>query len=80
MCLVFNRNNEWRFSEHDSVLIPDNIGEKGTQNFDVWKFNIPSTERLRVLQMFDEDNLNAFSLFRSEQSLMEAIALKKLHF
>jgi hypothetical protein len=80
MCLIFNKQNEWRFSEHDDVLAPDNTSYGVSQNFDLWKFNIPSTERLKVLRVLDEYNLNAFSLFGSEESLMETMALRKLYF
>jgi transposase-like protein len=77
MCLVFNQDNEWRFSEHDDVLCGN---ETSQQNFDLWKFNISSSERLKVLRLLDEYNLNAFSLFGSEESLMETMALRKLYF
>jgi hypothetical protein len=80
MCLVFNKQNEWRFSEHDAVLALDNTSYGPPQNFDLWKFNIPSTERLKVLRALDEYNLNAFSLFGSTESLMETMALRKLYF
>jgi hypothetical protein len=76
MCLVFNQDNEWRFSEHDDVLRGN---ETSQQNFDLWKFNISSSERLKVLRLL-EYNLNAFSLFGSEESLMETMALRKLSF
>jgi hypothetical protein len=45
----------------------------------LWKFNIPSTERLKVLRLLNDDyNINAFSLFGSEESLMETMALREL--
>jgi hypothetical protein len=80
MCLVFDQNMVWRFSEHDDALSTTIEPISSSLNFDVWKFNIPSTERLKVLRMLDEYNLNAFSLFDSEESLMEAMALRRLHF
>jgi hypothetical protein len=46
----------------------------------LWKFNIPWTERLKVLRILDTYNLNAFSLFDSEESLMETMALRTLEF
>lgn len=42
-----------------------------------WKFTIPVTERMRVLAVLDEHNLNAFSLFGSEESLMETLAARE---
>jgi FRG domain len=80
MCLVFNNKNEWRFFEHDGVLNPDNASYRRTRNFVLLKLDISSAERLKVLKLFDEYNLNAYSLFGSEESLMETMALRKLYF
>lgn len=46
----------------------------------LWKFNIPSKERLKVLKLLDRYNLNDFSLFGSEESLLKTLALKTIHF
>jgi len=39
----------------------------------VWKFDIPSAERDSILNRLNEHNLNAFSLFDSEDALMETM-------
>ena len=69
-----NNGGEWRFAPHEDVP------ERDDPNVDVlWKFVIPSTERLKVLKFLNDDcNINAFSLFRSEESLMETMALREL--
>ncbi len=68
-----NNGREWLFSSHEDVFA------RGDANTDVLqKFNIPVTERLKVLKLLDEYNLNAFSLFGSEESLMETMALREL--
>jgi len=60
---------------HECVFIRDDrIQDR------LWKFNLPSTERLRVLKVLDEYNLNAISLFGSEESLMETMALRELDY
>ena len=46
----------------------------------LWKFTIPSAQRLRVLKLFDEYNLNAYSLFDSEEALMATLGLRALYF
>jgi FRG domain len=46
----------------------------------LYKFTIPSTERAKVLQELDRYNLNAYSLFGSEESLMETLALREIFF
>jgi len=62
----------WHFCSHEEVF-----GD-GTSRQDVlWKFNLPSTERIKVLQLLDDYNLNAFSLFDSEESLLETMWLRE---
>lgn len=46
----------------------------------VWKFNIPASERIKVLKALDSYNLNVFSLFGNEESLMETIAFREMAF
>lgn len=69
-CLSFH--DEWRFESYDSVF------EKGTrQQASCWKFTIPVAERPKVLALLDQHNLNAFSLFGSEESLMNTLAARE---
>lgn len=72
-CLAFK--SPVRFVRHDKVF---NRSKRG-QDF-LWKFNIPCSERVKVLKSLDGHNLNAFSLFGSEESLMETMALRELEF
>lgn len=73
VCLSFGE--EWRFESYDSVF------QKGRhQQAFCWKFTIPATERIKVLALLDEYNLNAFSLLGSEESLMETLATRELGF
>ena len=69
-----NNGGEWRFAPHEDVFA------RSDPNVDVrLKFDIPSTERLKVLRFLNDDcNINAFSLFQSEESLMETMALREL--
>jgi len=46
----------------------------------LWKFNIPWGERIKVLKLLDDHNVNAFSLFDSDEALLETIALRELTF
>ena len=70
ICLSFHE--EWRFESYDSLF------EDGPrQQAFCWKFTIPVTERPKVLALLDEYNLNAFSLFGSEESLMTALASRE---
>jgi predicted MPP superfamily phosphohydrolase len=42
----------------------------------LWKFVIPAGERKKVLRVLERSNINAYSLFGSEESLMETIAVR----
>jgi len=68
-------NNRWQYASHDAAFAA------GADDQDLlWKFTLPSSERLRALRHLDRFNLNAFSLFGSEESLMETVALRTFHF
>jgi len=65
--------SEWRFTPHEEAF----VGKGGLTSERLTKFNIPSTERAKVLSFLDEFNLNAYSLFGSEESLMATIAIRE---
>ena len=44
----------------------------------LWKFVLPATERKNVLQILDAHNLNAFSLFGTQESLMDTLAVREV--
>ena len=58
----------------------ENVFELNDKRQDLlWKINIPVTERAKVLSYLDSLNINAFSLFGSEESLMSTLALREFH-
>lgn len=61
---------QWRFDSHEKVF----ANKHPNQDQDLlWKFDIPSSERDKVLGILSDYNLNAFSLFGSEESLLETM-------
>jgi hypothetical protein len=68
-------DGQWSYACHEDAFAKSEEGQDL-----LWKFNIPSSERLKVLQLLDRFNLNAFSLFGSEESLMETLALREFLF
>jgi hypothetical protein len=67
MCLFYE--DDWWFDHYDSVF------DKGLhQQGRCQKFAIPVGERTHVLKLLDEHNLNAFSLFGSEESMMDTLS------
>jgi hypothetical protein len=70
LCMGFD--DAWRFEKYD-VILDQGHRQQGM----CWKFTIPASERTKVLRLLAEYNLNAFSLFGSEESLMETLALRE---
>lgn len=61
----------WNFAPHSNVFA------KGEESQDhLWKFTVPAAESTRVMKRLDEYNINAFSLFQSEESLMASLAAR----
>jgi hypothetical protein len=72
ICGAFDdRSGGWRFHRHDPVF-----WSHDKQDY-LWKFNFPSTERPKVLKSLDGYNLNAFSLFDTEETLLETVWLRE---
>ena len=66
-------DGEWRYAPHEKAFA------RCAPDQDVlWKFNIPYSERMKVLRLLDSHNINALSLFGSEESLMETMALREI--
>lgn len=73
ICIL--RDGEWRYVPHEKAFA------RCAPDQDVlWKFNIPYSERLKVLSLLDSYNINALSLFGSTESLMETMALREIEF
>lgn len=72
LCIGFD--NGWRFEPYTKLFELENHHQGKC-----WKFNIPLTERVKVLKILDSYNLNSFSLLPSEESLMETMALREFH-
>ena len=66
ICASFDLS--WRFDSHQQVFDHSRPG----QNY-LWKYNLPSTERIDVLRLLNDHNLSAFSLFDSEEALLETM-------
>jgi hypothetical protein len=65
----------WRYAKHSDVFAED----EPEQDL-LWKFTLPASERLGVLKRLNDFNLNAFSLFSTEEALLETVALRELDF
>lgn len=73
VCTV-SEGNILSYASHDKAFA------KNVQAQDeLWKFNIPASERRKVLSRLELYNINAFSLFGSEESLMETVSLREIY-
>jgi FRG domain len=70
----FDGSNRWRFVSHQTVF---DMHQPTPQDF-LWKIVVPSSEHDKVLMLLDDFNLNAYSLFGSEESLMETLAYREI--
>lgn len=67
------RDDEWWYVPHERVF------ETGSNTQDrLWKLTIPASERLKVLRRLDAFNLNEFSLFQTDEALLEMIATREI--
>ena len=74
-----HKNAEWRFAPHEDVFSRSDPNRNDLNRDVLLKFNIPSTERPKVLRFLNDNyNINAFSLFQSEESLLETMAFREL--
>ncbi len=67
----------------DNLLIADHedVFARDDKHQDVlWKLVLPAKLRFEILQRLDRFNLNAFSLFQSEEALLETLALRQIIF
>jgi len=69
----FDMNAGWQFVPHDNVF------DLKRKDQDVgWKITVPATEQMKVIRLLDRVNINAFSLFESEEGLMESLAVQEI--
>ncbi|WP_373467339.1 FRG domain-containing protein [Geothrix sp. 21YS21S-4] len=66
-------DSKWQFVRHESVF-DQNLASQDR----LWRFTLPASECDRVLQELDLVNINAFSLFQTEDALMEALRRRLL--
>jgi hypothetical protein len=72
ICGSFDPNYGWRFDSHQAVFDQQHPAQDR-----LWRFDLPSSERKKVLGALSDYNLNAFSLFGSEESLLETMWLRE---
>jgi hypothetical protein len=65
----------WLLATHEEA---GKIEDRETLQDSIWKFNIPASEAGKVIAYLDRFNLNSYSLFGTEESLLELLAFREL--
>jgi len=73
VCTI-NKGSDLSYARHGEAFAKNDEDQD-----ELLKFNIPLSERRKVLKRLDQYNINAFSLFGSEESLMETISLREIY-
>jgi hypothetical protein len=75
ICTEF-RDNQWSFTPHSAVFDDPSRPKQATQDV-LHKFTLSILERSAVLRELNDYNLNAFSLFGSEEGLLKALSVRE---
>ena len=68
ICTAMTGDN-WVYAKHEDVV---SVGKTGQDLF--WKINIPISARIEFLKKLHKMNINSFSLFATEDSLLKTLA------
>jgi hypothetical protein len=73
VCHIF-RGGKHCYASHQDVFARNDADQD-----ELWKFNIPTSERAKILKRLEQYNINAFSLVGSEDSLMETLSVREIY-
>lgn len=75
VCTMWNDSGPY-FLNHNDVCKPFDP-KKDFQQDIIFKFEVPSSERKKVMTELEDYGLNAYGLFGSEEGLMESLSLRE---
>lgn len=75
MCFAYSQQpDEWLYTHHEAAIY------RAQNHQDILRhYTIPSSEWRKVISMLDSININGFSLFGSEESLMQTMSFREMH-
>jgi len=65
--------DEWAYCSHELVMQPQDESQNSLQ-----KIILPGSLRLEVLDKLDHMNINGYTLFNTEDGLMESLAFREI--
>ena len=73
ICVELDDDYNPIYANHELVFRKNDVRQDR-----LWKFNVPSNERSQALKSLNRMNINSYSLFGSEDSLVESIATNEI--
>jgi len=73
ICVELDDDYDPIYANHESVF-----RESDERQDRLWKFNVPNNERMPALKALNKMNINSFSLFGTEDSLIESISTNEI--
>jgi len=73
ICVELDQEYKEMYANHELVFKMDDSRQDR-----LWKFNIPVGEKNKALKMLNKMNINSFSLFGTEDSLVESISTHEI--
>jgi hypothetical protein len=73
ICVRNIEGDEWAYCSHELVMQPQNASQNSLQ-----KITLPGSLRLEVLDKLDHMNINGYTLFNTEDGLMESLAFREI--
>lgn len=73
ICMQIGAHDRWVYGDHEQVL--NSTSQPGLH---LQKYILPAAERSTALRYLDMFNLNAYTLFGSEDSLVESVSRRVL--
>ncbi len=72
ICTI-HRDGKHCYARHDDAFAANSEDQD-----ELWRFDIPASERMNFLKRLEQHNITAFSLFGSEESLMETLSFREI--
>jgi hypothetical protein len=73
ICVRNIEGDEWAYCSHELAMEPKDASQNSLQ-----KITLPGSLRLEVLDKLDHMNINGYTLFNSEDGLMESLAFREI--
>ena len=73
ICVRHVEGEEWAYCSHEEVMQPQDSSQNSLQ-----KIILPYSLRLEILDKLDHMNINGYTLFNTEDGLMESLAFREI--